>query len=63
MALRGEDKLAVDTGIALRRYASHLKELDRARERKVSVLITPIIPGHTAHKEVSTPPDHEELRL
>lgn len=57
-----DQKRQLDTGIALRRHASHLRELDAARAKGVSVLITPLQPHHTAHKTVATPPDHARLR-
>lgn len=62
LSLVGEDKLTVDTGVALRRYAAHLSSLERALKEKRSFLITPIRSGWTASRMVDTPADHEELR-
>lgn len=52
----------LDCGVALRRYASHLRELQALLQQKRSLLITPLGEGSTAVKSVDTPPDHERLR-
>lgn len=52
----------LDTGIALRRYASHLRELRKLLDQKRSLLITPLALNGNAVKSVDTPPDHAELR-
>ena len=57
-----EKKHQLDTGVALRRHASHLRELQRALDAKRSVCITPLGSNHTAHMLIDTPADHEKLR-
>ena len=51
-----------DAGVALRRHAHDLEDLERALAEGKSRLITPIGPSHTARKNVETPPDHARHR-
>lgn len=52
----------LDTGVALRRHASHLRRLNDLRQQGLSLLITPLSSNGTATKSVPTPPEHERLR-
>lgn len=52
----------LDTGIALRRYASHVSSLLGAMEHGKSVLVTQVTKNSFAQKIVNTPIDHEKLR-
>lgn len=51
-----------DTGVALRRYAQHIEQVNRALEEKRSVLITPISANGCAVRMTDTPDDHMRLR-
>lgn len=57
-----EQRLQLDAGVALRRYASHRSELGRALAEGKSVLITPLSENGSAHKLVDTPADHVRLK-
>lgn len=59
--LSSEDRKKLDTGIALRRYASHLRKLLSLIPQKRSLLITPISENETAEREVRTPAGHLKL--
>ncbi len=52
----------LDAGVALRRYASHLRSVASALAEKRSWLITPLGNSVTARMMVDTPPEHERLR-
>lgn len=62
LGLTVEKRQQLDTCVALRRYASHLRELQQALETKCSVLITPLTSYWTVHDIVETPLYHENLR-
>lgn len=51
----------LDTGVALRRHASHIRELDHLRRIGKSLLITPLSPNGTATAIVGPPPRHKKL--
>lgn len=58
-----EDKRKqLQSGVALRRHASHLRTLNRIREEGRSLLITPIYSNSTATMTVDTPPNHQRFR-
>lgn len=61
-ALPVELKRQLDTGVALRRYASRMKELDLAFLEHRSLLETKLGPSHFARMTVDTPYSHESLR-
>lgn len=68
--LRGLDQLdlpadkrrQLDAGVALRRHASHVRQLDALRKEGRSLLLTPLSLGGTAIMAVDTPPEHARLR-
>lgn len=62
MELPPEKRRQLDTAVALRRYASHRRELNRLMELGLSMLITPLERHSSAMKSVETPTDHERLR-
>jgi hypothetical protein len=62
MDLTKEKRLQLDAGIALRRYAHHVKRLNEILKSKRSLLITPLSQNGSAVKSVDTPEDHEKLR-
>lgn len=62
MELPIEKRRQLDAGVALRRYASHLRNVGRALQEKRSWLITPLGHSVTARMMVDTPPNHERLR-
>lgn len=62
MDLPADRRRQLDCGVALRRYASHLRELAVAMEAGKSLLITPLTTSSTARRMVDTPPDHKEMR-
>lgn len=51
----------LDAGVALRRYASHLRRMDECLKEGRSLLLTPLSPNGTAVKSVETPPEHARL--
>ena len=51
-----------DAGVALRRHAHDLEDLERAFANGKSRIITPLGPNHTARREIETPPDHARHR-
>jgi hypothetical protein len=60
--LTGEKRKQLDAGIALRRYAFHIKRLKEVLDANKSLLITPMSSNSSAIKSVDTPEDHEKLR-
>lgn len=52
----------LDAGVALRRYAHHLRDLATVREKHQSWLITPLTEHGYAVMSIPTPPEHEKLR-
>lgn len=52
----------LDTGVALRRHASHIRMLGEVLAENRSLLITPIRHNEMAVKPVDTPPEHEALK-
>jgi hypothetical protein len=60
--LPAEQRMQLDTGIALRRHASHLRNLEMMLEAQRSLLITPLSSNSTAVMGVPTPPKHARLR-
>jgi hypothetical protein len=62
LELPPDQRMQLDTAVALRRYAHHLRDLRRAREARQSWLITPLGPHGSAVKAIKTPPDHAKLR-
>lgn len=61
MELKPSLRMQLDTAVALRRYASHLAELERARKAGMSLCITPLSPNGTAHMAIVAPPKHQRL--
>lgn len=59
--LTPDQRMQLDTAVALRRYASHLEELRAALLAKKSVLITPLSPNSSARRQIESPPDHAKL--
>lgn len=60
--LTPEQRNKLNTGIALRRYAAHLMQLDDVRKAQRSLLITPLFGRGAAIKSIDTPPEHQRLR-
>jgi hypothetical protein len=55
------DRQHLDMGVALRRYASHRRELLNALALGRSLVITPTSPNGTAHMTIAPPPQHAHL--
>ena len=64
LSLKGKKRQRLDTGVALRRYASLIMTLDKALAENKSLLITPLAKsaGVIASRLVVTPRDHKKLR-
>lgn len=62
LALPNDKRRQLETGVALRRYAHHLRDLRRAREARKSWIITPLSENGSAARTIETPPDHAKLR-
>lgn len=62
MNLPEEKRRQLDIGVALRRYASHVQHLRKLQAIERSLLITPLSENSSAHMEVDTPPEHQQLR-
>jgi hypothetical protein len=62
MKMDGEPRKQMDTAVALRRYAHHLRDVRRAAAEGKSWLVTALGTNGTAVKMVATPPDHVRLR-
>lgn len=62
LELSTDQRKKLDAGVALRRYASHVRELRELLKTKKSLLITPLSESGNAIKFVATPPDHKRLR-
>lgn len=62
MSMPEKERQQLDTGVALRRYASHLEDVRRALAEQKSVLITPLSASGTAHARIETPPEHQRRR-
>lgn len=54
-------KERLDTGIALRRHASHMRNLNRALDLGRSLCITPLNSNGTATMTIDPPPGHVRL--
>jgi hypothetical protein len=61
MALPLEKRCQLDTGVALRRQAEHLRRLWELLGTGQSLLITPLSKSGTATKLVPTPESHQRL--
>lgn len=61
MDLPPDERRQLDTAVALRRHASHIRELNQLLAEKRSLLITPLGPNETAVRSIETPPDHARL--
>lgn len=57
-----EKRKQLDTAVALRRYARHLRDVDNAAKDGKSWLVTRLGPSSTAVRAVKTPPDHQRSR-
>lgn len=62
LALPEDKKRQLDTGVALRRYASHIRTLQECGRIRCSLLITPFSEASSAWMPVATPPEHERSR-
>jgi len=60
--LSPEKRAQLDTGIALRRHASHIRKLNELLLLRKSLLITPLSSNSTADLYVDPPAEHEKLR-
>lgn len=60
--LTPDQRKQLDTAVALRRYASHLEELQGCLNEHRSLLITPLSLNSSARKSVETPPYHVKIR-
>lgn len=63
MELPADKRKQLDTGVALRRHADHMRRLRKLREEGKSLLMTPLSPYGIAIKSIETPPDHQKLLL
>ena len=61
MALPLDKRHQLDTGVALRRYASHIQRLEELLGTNQSLLLTPLSTNGVASKNVKTPGDHLKL--
>lgn len=61
MKFTPEQQRQLDTGVFLRRHASHIRMLERLRAEGKSLLITPLSRNGTATKSVDPPLDHQRL--
>lgn len=59
--LPADKRHQLDMGIALRRYAHHLKELALAQQKGKSLLITKLSPNSFASMMVDAPDNHKRL--
>lgn len=62
MKLGETERKQLDTGVALRRHANHVRRLRELLKTKQSLLITPLSENSSAIMPVETPPKHEKLR-
>ena len=62
MALPKHRRQQLDAGIALRRHATHVRELRNVLAARKSLLITPLSSNSSTRKLVDTPEDHAKLR-
>jgi hypothetical protein len=62
LALPEDQRQRLDAGVALRRYASHQRDLRHAFTGRCSVLITPLSENGTATAMIRTPYQHRRLR-
>lgn len=60
--LPDEKRKQLDAGVALRRHAHHVGELQKALEQQKSLLITPLSRNSSTRKVVESPPEHKRLR-
>lgn len=60
--LPADKRKQLDAGVALRRYATHVRRLRELLVEKKSLLITPLSTSGYAFKPVKTPKAHENLR-
>lgn len=60
--LPAQQRQQLDTGVALRRYADHLRTVRKALAEQRSVLITPISTNGTRVSITATPPAHASAR-
>lgn len=60
--LTPDQRMGLDTAVALRRYALHIAELRDVVSKRKSLLITPFTPNSSARKMIETPIDHKKLR-
>lgn len=51
----------LDTGVALRRYAAHIRDLNALLGTGKSLLITPLSENGSAKMTVPAPPNHAKL--
>lgn len=61
LSLPAQQRRQLDTGVALRRYASHLQELHSLIDTDRSLLITPLSRSGVAVMSVPTPAKHKKL--
>lgn len=61
IALPTEKRQQLDAGVALRRHASHLRQLHRLLNEGKSMLITPLSRNSTATLSVDPPEKHQRL--
>lgn len=56
-----EKRRQMDMGVALRRHAAHVKQLNDLREKGLSLCITPLSINSTASMSIKPPPRHQKL--
>lgn len=59
--LTKKERQQLDTGVALRRHAMHIRRLDDLRLLRRSLVVTPIAPNHTAIMDIEPPGKHKKL--
>lgn len=62
MDLPKDKRAQLDAGVALRRYASHRRQLAAALAERKSLLITPLSSNGSASMLIHTPSEHVVLR-
>lgn len=60
MKLPPEQRWRLDAGVALRRYASHVREMHEVLAKRQSLLLTPLSSNGSVHQHVPTPKKYRD---